>query len=223
MLALVTDASMVSLVVLMVTALAYLLKNVRAVTHILMDVISHFYRRSFKVPSPFGELGRLDIGVFVVQQQIEARMRRVLQEVKTFGNITHLTVVSHSQGTVIAADVLWYEWTNDLLQGAHVRLVTMGSPLTHLYQHYFPRRYPPMFDAKGNFVKNDWGSLFTTVNEWINIYRVDDFVGTYIKGGTKNGAPWPDNRPVVEKRYHGHNNYWSQPKVLAMMLPYLPG
>ena len=116
---------------------------------------------------------------------------------------------------MIAIDVLWFEWAANLLKGIEVDLVTMGSPFTHLYQYYFPNRYPELF--VGPNLNQAWGSHFTTtVKLWLNIYRVDDFVGTYIDG---NGT-FPTNVCIAAG---GHTGYWHETAALQAMSPYLPG
>jgi hypothetical protein len=94
----------------------------------------------------------------------------------------------------------------------------MGSPFTHLYQYYFPHRYPPLF-RDGQFNERDWGSSFPqTIREWRNIYRVDDFIGTHIDGD--GAGQFPLNRCLVAG---GHTSYWGREDVLQLILPYLPG
>ena len=98
--------------------------------------------------------------------KIEVRFRRALDEVLREGGVWHLTVVSHGQSSVIALDVLWYNWTADLLKRRQVQnlfLITMGSPFTHLYQYYFPVRYPPHFLPEGSFNSNQTKRLGSTL------------------------------------------------------------
>src|SRR5439155_5963519 len=74
--------------------------------HILMDVINHFYERIEPAPWPWEKFGSADVSRFEIQQNIEYRFRRALQELLDDPEVSHLTIVSHSQGTVIALDVL---------------------------------------------------------------------------------------------------------------------
>lgn len=204
------EAVWVSGALAVVTGAPFALKAVRAILHILVDITSHFYRAQIDLRQ------ELRAGEFDIQQRIEARMRRVLQEVLAPGGVTHLTVVAHSQGTMIAIDVLWLGWTRRLLEGVNVGLVTMGSPFTHLYQHYFPERYPPLF-ASDDPETPSWGEgLAATVDAWINIYRIDDYIGTRVDG--RKG--FPENHPTSTPG--GHMNYWSDPEALKAMAPYLP-
>lgn len=192
--------------------LPFVFDGVRNALHILIDITSHFYRPRVR------PLGNVAPAQFSVQQRIEGRLRRVLQEVLASGEVTHLTVVAHSQGTVIALDVLWLEWARNLLAGRKVSFVTMGSPITHLYGHYFPHRYPPLFaDGKLNPAWGQW--LDVTVQKWLNIYRVDDYIGTFV-----DGAPsFPENRRM--RKDGGHTGYWGDSEARDLMLQagVLPG
>ncbi len=195
-------------------------KGLRAWLHILMDIINHFYRERLSFREMLRPAQQPDIRVFVIQQRIEARFRRVLEEVLRMAQVTHLTVVTHSQGTMIAIDVLWMPQTAVLLAGKAVYLVTMGSPFTHLYQHYFPHRYPPLFrnPATGVFNDDAWGRLQQTVQSWVNLYRVDDFIGTHIDGDDPGKFPENHCLPVG-----GHIGYWNEPLVRQRLGSYLPG
>jgi hypothetical protein len=121
--------------------------------------------------------------------------------------VTHLTIIAHSQGTMIAVDVLTLTgldptskdeisgWLKKL-KGFH--LITMGSPLSHLYQHYFPGRYAPFTDPS-------WNDLKAQIRNWINIYRIDDYVGTHIQNDPRDWPDGPRNFPISPG---GHTGYW---------------
>jgi hypothetical protein len=189
-------------------------KGLNNALHILMDVVSHFYRDDLPIPS-LGATPKPEPDDFTIQQQLEARFRAVLDHLLASQHVERLTVVAHSQGTMIAIDVLWLEWASNRLEGVKVDLVTMGSPLTHLYQHYFPERYPSLFE--GGNPDPAWGTeLAKTVKRWVNIYRVDDFVGTEVVGR--------ENYPVnVCLKAGGHTGYWSEEEALKAMSAFLPG
>ena len=208
------------IVTLLVFATAIFAQGLRDGLHVLTDVINHFFCRCDPFPLPWGEESLATAQVFETQQRIEHRFKEVLKALLDDPEITHLTIVSHSQGTMIAVDVLSLTglsstsratMTARLKTLAEFHLVTMGSPLTHLYQHYFPFRYPPLTDHR-------WGGLKHTVKHWINVYRVDDYVGTFI-------TPVPDwmnssgmgsaliNVPIDPG---GHVAYWRQPAVFSL-------
>lgn len=101
---------------------------------------------------------------------------------------TRLIVISHSQGTVIATTALATQ--DDLPDQVH--LITMGSPVGHIYQQYFPIGFPlEMLPGK--------------LDHWMNIYRGDDFVGTTI-----NSIAGVEN---IRVNSGGHLNYWTDAEV----------
>lgn len=129
-----------------------------------------------------------------------------------------ICIISHSQGTVIALDLL-------AEQGAHWReaagrpvplvLVTMGSPYTHIYNTYFPASFAPAHLRRGLLPVAEGGNL----TAWTNIFRTDDFVGTHIDTTRDAGMPdggrgWPEERPV---RPNGHTGYWVDRKVIPIL------
>jgi hypothetical protein len=181
--------------------------DLRGLLHIVMDVEDHFSRPW--PPFPWRE-GTEERKSFDLRCRIEWRFRCALDELLKDPEITHLAVVAHSQGTVIAVSVLAEAATAEKARGLReVRLLTMGSPFSHLYQHYFPRQYPPLDDGQ-------WGSLKSLLTRWVNIYRVDDFVGTKVAG--RHG--WPIENVGVAAG--GHTNYWRQPSVLRLLSEWLP-
>jgi hypothetical protein len=196
--------------VLMIAGIALFATGSRRALHILMDIINHFHRRGQRL-SVLRRDGRTPVGAFVIRHQIEARFRRVLGELLHSHQPTNLAVIAHSQGTVVAIDVLRQkEWAAALDGLATVTLVTLGTPLSHIYQYYFPEQYPALAD-------NHWQHLRASVDHWVNVFRLDDFVGTDVPGG--EGA-WPENRHVG---YGGHAHYWQQAEVLKIIAEKLPG
>src|SRR5205807_741334 len=104
-----------------------------------------------------------------------ARFRAVLERILQVERPTYLTILAHSQGTMIALSGLAEKHLQpELAELREVNLVTFGSPLSHLYQHYFPHQYPPLN-------RSPEGKL--ACSRWVNLFRIDDFVGTHIDGG----------------------------------------
>jgi hypothetical protein len=135
---------------------------------------------------------------------IRQRFRSVLQYVLEHG-VSQILVVSHSQGTVIALDELAHmdAALSKRMGTMRVRLVTMGSPISHLYQHYFPSTYP-------DWSSDTWQSLFSRLESWTNIFRRDDFVGTRIRIDPKERVEI-DNQAIG---LGGHSNYWTDARVV---------
>ena len=129
-----------------------------------------------------------------------------------------LCVLSHSQGTVIAMDVLAREgpgWKKASDKDMAITLITMGSPYTHIYNTYFPSGFPPPQNRPALRRTAAGGVL----DAWVNIFRIDDFVGTHIdtdrnKGKPNTGTGWPEERPVLPG---GHTGYWVDRKVIPIL------
>lgn len=137
------------------------------------------------------------------RDQIEARFERVFSVMLDAVNPHRVTVISHSQGTVIAARTL--KRLMPTLQKTHPRLaksllfITMGSPISHIYDEYFPENYGiRRTDIEPNL-------------NWHNIYRTEDFVGKTV-----------NSVELVDGCDHkvgpgGHSHYFSDRKVWSIL------
>lgn len=138
----------------------------------------------------------------VLRQRINNRLCTVASNLVEAEDPDEIVIISHSQGTVVAVEVLRDGLLDAFLTMKDMKklsLVTMGSPVGHIYSHYFPTRFGLIDHMKGK------------ISGWTNIYRIDDFVGTEI--GDKDGD-WPVNRPVEPK---GHTGYWADDQVRAIL------
>ena len=95
-----------------------------------------------------------------------------------------IVIVSHSQGTVISADLLRYLHVQgrlrELVGGVPIALVTVGSPLRDVYAERFPLLYRWMGSrAAGSGAAGPKASDIGAV-EWVNAYRSGDYVGRSI-------------------------------------------
>ncbi len=153
---------------------------------------------------------------FRLRNRIHARMQRVLSALweDTF---EELIVVSHSQGTIIATEFakeLQNPNTQLIPKEARERLapimqkatlVTMGSPFTHVYNYYLPDEFGgPQSVKEGEMI-----------SKWINIFRIDDFIGTHIGPSDLKGK-WPVNYAVPAA---GHTGYWTDANVITRLRP----
>ena len=129
--------------------------------------------------------------------RINGRLKQVFMQFREAEQPDEVVVIAHSQGTVVAMecirDGLFDDLTEEQLSNCH--LVTMGSPIFHIYQNYFPTRFGILDREK------------VPMGKWKNIYRIDDFVGTHIY---HESSPWPENRPVHPG---GHTGYWMDRQV----------
>lgn len=140
---------------------------------------------------------------YAQRERILGRFRLVHDHLARQMDYDRLIVVSHSQGTVIAAQSL----AEGSLPDRPRFLLTMGSPLTHIYGQYFARGF-------------GLDPLAGQLARWINIYRCDDFVGTRVRA--PNGLV--ENLRVAP---NGHTGYWTDRNVwsalrTALTLPDAP-
>lgn len=179
---------------------------------LVLDVIAHFK------PAREGALGPKPPapgqGQPAPWEQIVARFRDVVQTTVDTVQPKRLVIVSHSQGTTLALHGLGILQVEDGLDLAlpklndelKLRLVTMGSPVGHLYRHYMPHRYTL-----------NRTRCVGTLETWVNIYREDDFIGRRITDSPDavpaagdTAAPHEDV-PVGPR---GHTDYWRDRQVL---------
>jgi hypothetical protein len=99
----------------------------------------------------------------MIAERFASLLRHVVERKDALGNamFDHVVIVSHSQGTVIAADLLRFltvaEVASPDLATRDIRLMTMGSPLRQLYAVNFPYLYDwiDRTDAFGDGVADD--------------------------------------------------------------------
>lgn len=141
---------------------------------------------------------------------IRGRFNEVMRHLAENEEFDRLIIVAHSQGTVVALDELAHSnfgQHRNWLRKIDLRLVTMGSPLAHLFQHYFPKSYPRWND------KSYWGELTKRVSCWLNLCRSDDFVGTTIE--MRESDPlWSRFVEFFVADRGGHTNYWRDRNVI---------
>ena len=212
-------AVLVPLTGLLVFSLQYL----RSGLDIVLDVVNHFYLRPIVDHDEHDVLHDDDeyLGRFVTESHeveftrrdiIGSRMRKVLEHFgQRFDNRPILNIVAHSQGTIIAAEILNSDDMNWLrTKFKKINLITMGSPLGHLYQYYFPHIYPALDQPF-------WSNLRSRVDRWMNIFRIDDFVGTEISFPNsirESKGPVCSNHPI---EVAGHNWYWIDREALSVI------
>jgi len=215
----------------------FLLPKMRGVLDIILDVVNHFYFRATQIKDALDDDDEFDIRestfesgtlYFSRRDQILKRIKRILAHYRDeYSHRPDLVMVAHSQGTVDVIETLndpEMDWLRNSF--GKITLITMGSPVTHLYQHYFGNFYP-------GFSDRFWSTLHQHVDRWVNIFRVDDFVGLDIDFGhlpqtqedcIAMNAERTDqcqlhfahcsNHPVGAR---GHVNYWADVEVLDIL------
>ena len=143
-----------------------------------------------------------------------------------------IVIVSHSQGTVISADLLRYLHAQGRLQaiiGAlPVVLVTVGSPLRDLYAERFPLLYRWMGSREAEFESAAPAPADLGVTEWVNACRSGDYVGRFIWTPVRKAAHFAVSRVGSDGRVEaqradgrtefclgagGHTHYFSNDAV----------
>lgn len=208
----------------------FFLTHLRPGFDMILDVVNHFYFRPTNVSDVLDDDDEFDIAettfengklFFSRREALHDRLRRILSHYRDqYDHQPELVVISHSQGTMAAIETLNdkdLDWLNNSFRS--VTLVTMGSPFSHLYQHYFAHHYPALDEPF-------WVYLNQRVDRWVNIFRVDDYVGNEIDfpapiqfesqpytTGTQAYSHQPEylNIPVGPR---GHVNYWADREVL---------
>ena len=95
-----------------------------------------------------------------------------------------IVIVSHSQGTVISADLLRYLHVQrrlpEIIGGVPISLVTVGSPLRDLYAEHFPLLYRWMGSNATRFATAGPDASDIGAVEWVNAFRSGDYVGRFV-------------------------------------------
>lgn len=170
---------------------------------LILDVVNHFTPRPRR--GGFFGMGAAPI-YFPVRRRIEHRFEEMIEALLARGDKPNLLIVAHSQGTVITLDALMRRrWIESLLSRVEsLTVITFGSPVTHVYQRYFPQLYKPFAETSLLELSQDKRV------KWLNVYRIDDFVGTYIENSIPN---FPINVPALPG---GHTDYWRADVMLEL-------
>lgn len=205
--------------VVLIALLRRLIEQLDGVVHIGRDLVDHQY---------YGETSSLSHWLVPEKQRllkpetaakpyrrrmrIQRRLEALMENTIAGQRVDRLILVAHSQGTVIVHDYLANH--DNLVPPAHdastvlydvkqIDVVTVGSPLTHIYKHYF-RDYerPGEIDPKKP-------PLIARVNSWTNLWRVDDPIGQHVDiiDGVTNVGLAPG----------GHADYWREDALSAKL------
>jgi hypothetical protein len=212
--------------VVIASSLVFVRAHLGSALDIVIDVIAHFRRPERAVlqalrqaasrlggkqDPPIGRVYWSNRASEAAWNRMVGRFRRVVDEVLRADDFESMTVLAHSQGTMIALEALGVidikRKANETSPrritrkpGLHINLVTMGCPLMHLYEHYLPGKYGINASADSYVAK------------WLNIYRADDFVGREINN--TSDSTFPVNCRVGAR---GHINYWTDREVLTYL------
>jgi hypothetical protein len=141
--------------------------------------------------------GRIEDGVGQKKKELSTakkskrRLLDALVAVRAKAPDNKIIVLSHSQGSVIALDVVGEN------SGLNCQLITAGSPVQSLYQRFL--RSSPV----------DRNLDFSPPTDWMNLYRSGDYIA-----GPIGGLGAHD----VNIGNGGHTEYWSDAKVIRELL-----
>ena len=115
--------------------------------------------------------------------RIYSRFASLLAYLRERGYV-RIVIVSHSQGTVISADLLRYlhveERLPDVVGDVPISLITLGSPLRDLYVERFPLLYRWMGSNAAGFATAAPNAADIGATEWVNACRSGDYVGRFL-------------------------------------------
>ena len=187
-----------------------------SVVHIGRDLVDHQYDWSPRgLPLPVASEEDSEISRYRRRKRIQRRLEALIDEVIARQKVDRLIFLAHSQGTVILHDYLVNH--DNLVRRTHaaekslyttrrIDVVTMGSPLKHIYRHYFPDYDRPRKASTGK------KALIERVDSWTNMWRVDDPIGQDVELASvdlkiENVGIGPG----------GHTNYWREDAVCAKL------
>ncbi len=142
--------------------------RLRVVIDAILDVDNYFADPSNRQPPRARIFSRY---VSLLHYLREAGYRRIV-------------IVSHSQGTVISAELLRYlhvkHRTTSVTSDIPISLVTVGSPLRDLYAKRFPLLYGWLDCHNAGFAHARPAVAELGLTEWVNACRAGDYVGRFI-------------------------------------------
>ncbi len=184
-------------------------RRVANVVHFARELIDHHYQprqetAAYFIPSVFRiRMRRLR------RERIQGRLNLVLEHFVQNQGYDGVIFLAHSQGSVIVYDFLRDNGPNYTRLGdAAPALLTFGSPLGSIYQKYFHEYAASKTVPLG---------IASKLKCWINLYRVDDYIGGRI-------SPPPGLR--VDNHVMGmggHTGYWTEPDVAEALDAILTG
>jgi hypothetical protein len=176
----------------------------RGIVHIGRDLVDHQFTPRFPLSRMLLPRPAHRNAAFPRRARIETRLDVLLKEIVDAEQFDRLIFVAHSQGSVILHDYLSGNRDDASIRRARrVDILTLGSPLSHLYQYYFAR-----YEATSAGPE----ALNPRLNSWINMWRVDDPIGNRID---LFGGAFVENIPL---RPGGHVDYWRDPEVIRSII-----
>lgn len=199
--------------IMAVLTFVILTSTINGVLHIVRDLVNHQYSWSrpgasrWRIRSPWSQFelsAARGEDEHPRRTRIIERLDILMREIMARERCQRLVLVGHSQGSVILYDYLRSKWDDATLASIErIDIITLGSPLGHIYQHYFPDYEAPA-DTPAD--------LNAKLRSWINLWRADDPIGhavDVIGGGFIENVALPPG---------GHVDYWKDEAVCRVIL-----
>jgi hypothetical protein len=170
----------------------------------------------------------------VPRQRILARFSALLAHVESVRRYDRCLFVSHSQGTVLATALLAQPAHELRIPGGSAALVTMGSPLRHL----FAERLPVQFDWVCELADHPRRFVQSLQGPWYNLGADGDLIGrTVFSGEPDSDLLPPGEEPPVQipdggrgtaiadeiTGSGGHGSYWTSEVVMSLLAAIVDG
>lgn len=198
---LVSGSSLGTLVLYLISALQ---EVTNGVLHIARDIVDHQYTPRLSHVDRLLPKSVRARGHYPRRARMENRLDVLMTEVVLPRKFDRLVFLTHSQGTVIMHDYLRSDRSKVALSGfKRVDVITLASPLSHLYGHYF---------ADYSKAAEQADLLHPKLSSWTNLWRIDDPIGHQV--GVIDGG-FIVNKPLPAG---GHVNYWKEDEVCAVIL-----
>lgn len=177
---------------------ALLLERVSNGVHIARDLIDHHFQPRLETGTHFLPAFFAAATPFPRRERIKARLEALVENMMKEGPWERIVLVGHSQGSVVLFDYVQDRHPYVAAMGRdRPAMLTLGAPIQGIYQKYF-------HEYEGG---NGPEVLRGRLTRWLNLYRVDDYVG----------GPIEDiDNPALENiaiRAGGHMNYWREPET----------
>ena len=205
--------AIVGLVLVVFLALGRLQALFMGVLHFGRDIVDHQYKADLAVTRQLRERAQERKGLgheeYPRRERIRRRLDTLMWEIIRNERFDRLIFLTHSQGSVIAHDCLVSGADNTkavLAEIPELHVVTLGSPITHLYQFYFTD-----YEEAGR--NPTWVPL--NLRSWTNMWRIDDPIADEVFIGPDHLV---SNVPLEPG---GHEDYWKEPQVCDLVLQLL--
>ena len=174
------------------------------ILHIVRDLVDHQYTPRFSFSRSLLPSASKSTSGHPRRARIESRLDTLLREIVQRERCDRIVFVAHSQGSIILYDYLATQHDEDAIGDVRsVDVLTLGSPLSHLYQYYF---------AKYAVTIRDPREINPQLSSWTNMWRMDDPIGNRID---LVNDTFVRNVPL---RPGGHVDYWRETEVCEAIL-----